>query len=226
MPLLPAIRHPWDVSPAEARAIQEALRQRVVLEPLGRPPAQVAGVDVSVRHGEARAAVVLMDYPGLTPLEAAVATLPVRFPYVPGLLAFREGPAVLEALAALEGTPDLLVFDAQGLAHPRRMGLATHLGVLLAVPSIGCAKSRLIGRHELPSVERGDWRPLLDGDEVIGAVVRTRRGVRPLFVSVGQRVDLPSAIEIVLGCCSRYRLPEPTRWAHRVAGGARLPTRA
>jgi len=223
MPLYPLVTHPWDVSPGEARAIQKALRQQVVIEPLTQTPRCVAGVDVSIRGGWARAAVVLMDYPGLRPLEAALATLPVHFPYVPGLLAFREGPAVLEALATLEGRPDLLLFDAQGLAHPRRIGLATHMGVLLGIPTVGCAKSRLVGTHEAPPVERGAWRPLLDGEEVIGAVVRTRGGVKPLFVSVGHRVDLPSAVALVLGCCSRYRLPEPTRWAHRVAGGARLP---
>jgi len=131
---------------------------------------------------------------------------------------------VLAAMERLTDRPDVLMFDAQGLAHPRRMGLATHLGILLGVPAVGCAKSRLCGAYVEPDEQKGDWTPLIDGDEVIGAVVRTRDGVRPVFVSVGHRVDLETAISLVLGCANKYRLPEPTRWAHRVAGGQPLPT--
>jgi deoxyribonuclease V len=147
----------------------------------------------------------------------------VSFPYVPGLLAFREGPVVLAALAKLQDQPDVLIFDAHGLAHPRRMGLASHLGVLLDRPTVGCAKSRLVGVHEEPDESRGSWTPLTDADEWIGAVVRTRDHVRPVYVSIGHRVDLKTAISLTLGCTSRYRLPEPIRWAHRVAGGKPLP---
>jgi deoxyribonuclease V len=166
--------------------------------------------------------VVLLSYPALNPFQAATAESPVSFPYVPGLLAFREGPVVLAALEQLGDRPDVLMFDAQGLAHPRRMGLATHLGVLLDMPAVGCAKSRLCGTYVEPGERKGSWEPLVDGGEVIGAVVRTRDRVRPVFVSVGHRVDLESSVSLVLGCANRYRLPEPTRWAHRVAGGVPL----
>jgi deoxyribonuclease V len=142
---------------------------------------------------------------------------------VPGLLAFREGPSILAALATLKAQPDVLIFDAQGLAHPRRMGLAAHLGVVLDIPSVGCAKSRLVGTYRVPGELKGSWEPLVDEGEVIGAVVRTRGRVRPVFLSVGHRVDLETAIALVLGCTPRYRLPEPTRWAHRVAQGAEFP---
>lgn len=223
MAVLPIFNHRWDLSPAEARALQTDLRTRVRCEPLSGPVQWVAGVDVSVKEGTCRAAVVLVSLPGLDPAEAVVAERPVSFPYVPGLLAFREGPAVLAALENLVGQPDLLIFDAQGLAHPRRMGLAAHLGVLLDLPAVGCAKSRLCGEHREPGLEQGSWVPLMDGTETIGAVVRTRRRVRPVFVSVGHRIDLQGAVDLVLRCCAGYRLPEPTRWAHRVAGGGTLP---
>lgn len=224
MAIQPVFTHPWEVSTAEARRIQHQLRERVVVQPLNPQPKVIAGVDVSVKEEQARAAVVLLTYPDLTPTEAATAEMPVSFPYVPGLLAFREGPVVLAALEQVAGRPDVLMFDAQGLAHPRRMGLATHLGVLLDMPAVGCAKSRLCGKHEEPEERKGGWVPLLDRDEVIGAVVRTRDGVQPLFVSIGHRMNLETAISLVLGCTTKYRLPEPARWAHRVAGGESLPT--
>jgi deoxyribonuclease V len=203
--------------------IQCDLRRHVRLEPLEVQPAIVGGVDVSVRQGEARSAVVLLSFPGLELIEAATAERPVTFPYVPGLLAFREGPVALEALARIEHRPDVLIFDAHGLAHPRRMGLATHLGVLLDMPTVGCAKSRLCGEHTEPDAKRGSWRPLLDGDELIGAVIRTRDNVTPVFVSAGNRLCLEDAIALVLACAPTYRLPETTRWAHRVAGDAAEP---
>jgi deoxyribonuclease V len=213
----------WDVSPADARDIQRQLRGRALVAPLDRQPEVLAGIDVSVKGGQARAAVVLLSYPENTPFQTATAAMPVSFPYVPGLLSFREGPVVLAALGQLERRPDVLMFDAQGWAHPRRMGLATHLGILLDMPAVGCAKSRLCGTHGEPDEQKGSWTPLMDGDEVIGAVVRTRDRVQPVFVSVGHRVDLETAVSLVLGCATRYRLPEPTRWAHRVAGGESLP---
>jgi deoxyribonuclease V len=215
----PVITHPWDVSPAEAREIQRQMRGRVLVQPLDHQPEIVAGVDVSVKDGRARAAVVLLSYPDLVPLQAVTAERPVSFPYVPGLLTFREGLVTLAALEQLMDQPDVLIFDAQGLAHPRRMGLATHLGVLLDRPTVGCAKSRLCGEYQEPGEQKGSWSPLVDGDEVVGAVVRTRDGVKPVFVSIGHRVDLETAVSLVLNCAPRYRLPETTRWAHRVAGG-------
>ncbi len=226
MTLRPVSSHPWNVSPAEARGIQRQLRERVLIQPLVRQPQVIAGIDVSIKAEYGCAAVVLLTYPDLTPFQSVTAEEAVSFPYVPGLLAFREGPVVLAALERLADRPDLLMFDAQGLAHPRRMGLATHLGILLDVPAVGCAKSLLCGEYREPGARRGSWSPLLDGDEVIGAALRTRDGVQPVFVSVGHRVDLETAIALVLNCTTRYRLPEPTRWAHMVAGGQPLPTPA
>lgn len=223
MTVEPVIAHPWDVSTDEAKEIQRELRQHVTVEPLDRSPGVVAGVDVSVKNGQARSAVVLLSFPDLKPLEGKTAEEVTRFPYVPGLLAFREGPVVLAALEKLTRRPDVLILDAHGLAHPRRMGLATHLGVILDLPSVGCAKSRLCGEYSEPGPEKGSWTRLCDEDEIIGAVVRTRDNIRPVFVSVGHRVDLETAVSLVLGCAPTYRLPETTRWAHRVAGGGSLP---
>lgn len=223
MTVEPVITHPWDVSTDEAKEIQRELRQHVTVEPLDERPDTVAGVDVSVKNEQARSAVVLLSFPDLEPLEAETAEEAARFPYVPGLLAFREGPVVLAAVEKLTSQPDVLIFDAHGLAHPRRMGLATHLGVILDLPSVGCAKSRLCGQYTKPGPEKGNWTRLYDGDEIIGAVVRTRDNVSPVFVSVGHRVDLETAVSLVLDCAPTYRLPETTRWAHRVAGGASLP---
>lgn len=219
-----AISHSWDLPTSEAMALQARLADRVVTETTFDPDvvATVAGVDVGF-HGEvARAAVVVLSFPELEVVDYALAEVPVTFPYVPGLLAFREGPSVLAALEKLTTWPDLLIFDAQGLAHPRRLGLASHLGVVLDWPSIGCAKSRLVGIHDEPGEEVGEWVPLFDEGQTIGAVVRTRKGVKPLFVSIGHRVDLPMAIEFVLRCTQGYRLPETTRNAHKVAGGVEL----
>lgn len=214
--------HEWNVSPSEAMEIQQQLRDRVSTERDFGQVNTVAGVDVSFKGDVARAAVVILSYPELAPLDYSLAELPVEFPYIPGLLAFREAPAVLAALEKLKTEPDLFIFDAQGLAHPRRMGLATHLGVIMDRPSIGCAKSRLCGHHHEPGPERGSYTYLYDREEIIGAVVRTQTGVSPLYVSIGHRVDLPTAIEYVLNCCTKYRLPETTRYAHRVAGGEKL----
>lgn len=222
MPRIPlAIDHPWAVTPAEARAIQETLRERVELA--DRLPAlrHVAGVDVGFEaHGRiTRAAVVVLSYPALALVDQTVQRQPTQFPYVPGLLSFRELPAVLAAIEGLTVRPDVYLCDGQGLAHPRRFGLACHLGVLLNTPAIGVAKTRLIGSHAEPPLEKGGFTPLMDGEEVIGAVLRTRTGVKPLYVSIGHRVSLTTAIRLVLACTRRYRLPETTRWAHRLASG-------
>ena len=214
--------HRWDVSPSEAVEIQQGLRSRVSTERTFGQVNTVAGVDVSIKGEVARAAIVVLNYPELPPVDYSLAELPAQFPYIPGFLAFREAPSVLAALDKLKTEPDLFIFDAQGLAHPRRLGLATHLGVIINKPSIGCAKSRLWGKHYEPGPDRGSFAHLYDGDEIIGAVARTRTGVSPLYVSIGHKVDLPAAIEYVLGCCTKYRLPETTRYAHRVAGGEKL----
>jgi len=219
-----SISHRWDLSPSEARAIQHQLAERVISETTFNPGAvrTVAGVDVGIRGGMARAAVVVLRLSDLEPVDCAVDEKPATFPYIPGLLTFREGPAVLGALERLSTWPDLLIFDGQGIAHPRRIGLAAHMGVLLDHPSVGCAKSRLLGAHAEPGETVGDWEPLSDEGEVIGAVVRSRAGVKPLYVSIGHRVDLPTAVALVLRCTRGFRLPETTRYAHRVAGGADL----
>jgi deoxyribonuclease V len=224
-----AHQHPWDVSHERALTIQARLARH--LKPEGKldDAHSVAGIDVSfpraLRRGDqqwARAAVVVLTYPQLKPIEQVVAERPVEWPYIPGLLSFREGPVVLAALEKLRTEPDVLIFDGQGLAHPRRLGLATHLGILLDRPSIGCAKSRLCGQYQGPGPNKGDWAPLIDEGERIGAVVRSRDSVKPIFVSIGQHVDLETAIDFSLSCCTRYRLPEPTRLAHQAAGGKQL----
>lgn len=213
--------HPWDVTPAEARAIQEQLRDRVLRQDRLGDIRRVAGVDVGFEQGGriTRAAVAVLGFPDLEPLGEAIARLPTSFPYIPGLLSFREIPAVLAALQQLEQLPDLLLCDGQGLAHPRRFGIACHLGVLVDLPSIGVAKSRLLGEHEEPGPDKGSWEPLLDRGETIGAVVRTRSRVKPLYVSIGHRLSLDTAIRYLLACTPRYRLPETTRRAHRLASG-------
>jgi deoxyribonuclease V len=217
-----AVSHAWDLSVVEAQALQSQLAAKVVAKTTFDPGSvkAVAGVDVSFRE-VARAAVVVLDFPSLQPLDYAVAETAITFPYVPGLLTFREGPCVLKALERLRSWPDLFIFDGHGLAHPRRLGLASHMGVILDHPSIGCAKSRLSGEHNQPGDAVGDWTPLWEKGETIGAVVRSRRGVKPLYVSIGHRVDLTTAIDVVLRSLGRYRLPETTRHAHRLAGGVR-----
>lgn len=211
--------HPWNVSPAEAIRIQSRLRKRILCQRDVEDVCSVAGVDVGVKGDMARAAVVVLSYPDLQPLAQSVAEQPVPFPYVPGLLSFREMPSILSAFERLSTEPDLIIVDGQGIAHPRRLGIASHLGVWLDKPTIGCAKSRLWGRHKEPGMQRGAYAYLYDGEEVIGAALRTKDRTRVVYVSVGHRMDLRSAIEVVLRCCRGYRLPQMTRLAHQVAGG-------
>jgi deoxyribonuclease V len=220
------LSHSWDLSPKEAFKLQSDLAAKVERQSRLGPVRHVAGIDVSVRDDVTRAAVVVLDFEGLKPIDYAIATRPVSFPYVPGLLAFREGPVVLDALKRVGTAPDLLVFDGQGLAHPRRLGIASHIGLLVDMPAIGCAKSRLCGQHDEPGEEPGKSASLVDKGEIIGAVLRTRRGVKPVYVSIGHRVDLATSIEYVFASCRGYRLPETTRWAHRVAGGDVPPSQA
>ncbi len=216
------ISHRWNLTPRSARALQERLRSSVVQRDAGaKRPDLVAGIDIGFeQQGQVtRAAAVVLTYAELETLEEVIARRKTRFPYVPGLLSFRECPAALAALGRLESRPDLLVCDGQGYAHPRRFGLACHLGVLTGIPSIGVAKSRLIGVHEPVPDVKGAWVPLRDGDEIIGAVLRTRVGVKPVYVSVGHKITLKKAIDLVLGLTPRFRLPETTRRAHRLASG-------
>jgi deoxyribonuclease V len=217
------LMHSWNVTPEQAREIQQQLRAQVVSADELGPVRFVAGIDVAFEENNsvARAAVAALRFPELELCESAVVRHPVGFPYIAGLLSFREAPAALEALQTLRHLPDLLLCDGQGLAHPRRFGLACHIGVLSQTPSIGVAKTPLTGVHEAVPAERGSWRPLLDDGEVVGAALRTAAGVKPLFVSIGHRISLATAIEYVLRCAPRYRLPETTRWAHRIASEIR-----
>jgi len=184
-------------------------------------PRFIAGVDISVKRegGQATGAVVILQYPELRVLEVKVIGGRLDFPYIPGLLSFRESPLMLAACQELTLVPDLILVDGQGIAHPRRMGLASHLGLFLDAPTIGCAKSLLCGQHEVPGEEPGSYAEIRDGEEVIGAALRTKPGVNPVYVSIGHKVSLESAIYWVLKCCRGYRLPEPARLAHLAAGG-------
>jgi deoxyribonuclease V len=217
--------HNWDLTPEQAARVQIELRQRLVLRWDNRPVHRIGGVDVSVKTETARAAIVVLSYPDLKPIEAAVADAPLVFPYIPGLLSFREGPAVLLAWSKLQNKPDLLMFDGQGIAHPRGIGIASQMGLWLERPTIGVAKSRLFGRHAEVGPQRGDRAALLDkGGNIIGTVLRTREKTNLLYISPGHLMDVEYATQFVLDCCTGYRLPEPTRWAHKVAGGEKLPT--
>lgn len=216
------LSHPWDVTPKEAVKIQDRLRRYVIEEDRFGVIERVAGADASYQRmtKQMRAAVAVLAYPSLTHIDQASSNQESPFPYIPGLLSFREVPALLDALQRLQQSPDLILCDAHGRAHPRRFGLACHLGVLTDIPTVGVAKSRLVGEHEAVPKRRGAWAPLKYQGEVIGAVLRTRRGTKPVFVSIGHRVSIESAIEIVLNCAPRYRLPETTRAAHRLASDA------
>ena len=217
--------HNWQVNVAQAVEIQKTLATRVSRSGDDKPPRFIAGVDVSVHRetGRGTGAVVVLSYPELEIAEVRVVNDRIEFPYVPGLLSFRELPLLLPVCERLSVTPDLILVDGQGIAHPRRVGLASHLGLFLDRPTIGCAKSRLCGSHEAPGNEAGSYAELVEGDEVIGAVLRTRTGVKPLYVSIGHRIDLQMAVHWVMACCRGYRLPEPTRLAHLAAGGNLKP---
>ena len=215
--------HGFDLTPGEARRLQGELASRVVAGPaldLGGVR-HVAGADVSTQGERAYATVVVLDFPGLSVVEVQGFEAALEFPYVPGLLAFREIPSVAGALEKVQTAVDAVILDAQGLAHPRRMGLASHVGLSLDVPTVGCAKTRLVGTHAEPGAEKGSAADLVHRGEVIGRVVRTRERVSPVFVSVGNRIDLDSAVELVLACTTRYRLPETTRRAHEAANRLR-----
>jgi deoxyribonuclease V len=227
--------HPWRVSYAQAVAIQERLRAQVRIQPQARPVRLVAGADVAYSRVTHRmyAAVVVTSLPELTRVETVGAFHRARFPYIPGLFSFRELPPLLLAFARLRHRPDVLFFDGQGLAHPRRFGLACHGGLLLRRPALGCAKSLLVGAHGPLGFERGATADLVHEGEVVGAALRTQQGVGPVYVSVGHRMDLPSALRLVLAATGRYRIPEPLRLAHqatetlrrRLDAGVRPPRR-
>jgi deoxyribonuclease V len=216
--------HEFNVTTQEAKALQLALASRIVTENrLQTAPHLILGLDVSVqRNSEAVAAAVVLSYPDLAVMEKAVVNRRVRFPYVPGLLSFREIPITLEVCEKLATQPDLVMVDGQGLAHPRRIGLASHLGLFLNVPTIGCAKSRLCGEYADPAETAGSYSWVRDAGEIIGAALRTRSGSQPLVISIGHQIDLSSALHWVLQCCRGYRVPAPTRLAHLLSRGQTL----
>ncbi|MBN1856823.1 MAG: deoxyribonuclease V [Dehalococcoidia bacterium] len=215
--------HSWDISTTEAGILQRDLATRVVRSRCSSfRPLHIAGVDVSVDrlHGTARAAVVVLSYPGMQPVETRTVEGCLSWPYVPGFLSFREAPLILSACSELDIVPDLLLVDGQGIAHPRGFGLASHLGLFLDIPAVGCAKSLLCGTHACLDTHRGATAELTYKGEIVGAAVRTRTGVKPVYVSIGHKTDLATAVEWVLHCSGRYRLPEPTRLAHIAASGS------
>ncbi len=209
--------HSWNVTPEEARRLQNGLRTQVVRTDQFGKINTVAGVDIGLKKDIAFASVVVLSFPDLQVVDSVVTESPVRFPYIPGLLSFREIPPLLTAFTQLQTEPDLVIVDGQGIAHPRRFGLASHLGLILDKPTIGCAKSRLCGQYEEPESEQGFYTYLMDKGEVIGAVVRTRRNVQVVYISIGHRISLDSARTLTLACCRGYRLPETTRYAHKAA---------
>lgn len=220
---LPKALHRWDLPPRRARAIQAQLASRVICKGTLTDPRLIAGADLAFTPGGyyCVAGVVVWDAHQGEVVERRTAFRKVRFPYVPGLLSFREGPALLAAIRKLRTEPDAFIFDGQGMAHPRRLGLASHMGIAIDRPSVGCAKSRLIGEHAEPSSAKGSRKPLIHDGERIGTVLRTRDAVRCVYVSIGHRVDLRSAERLVLRCAVRFRLPEPTRLADQLVGRVR-----
>jgi len=214
--------HPWDLDTNQARELQSKLSHKVIRCNRGINIRLIAGIDISIsRFSKAgRAAVVVLNYPDLELYEISTVDDDIDFPYIPGLLSFREAPLALRAWQGLKSRPDLLMVDGQGIAHPRRLGIASHLGLLLDISTIGCAKSRLIGTHDSLPEDAGNYRLLQEKDEIIGAAVRTKRAVKPVYVSIGHRIDLDSAISLVLECCRGFRLPQPTRLAHIAASGS------
>ncbi|HET6432517.1 deoxyribonuclease V [Dyella sp.] len=222
------MRHPFDIDPqwlawdgdvARARALQSELAAGVRLHDELPPPRLIAGVDVGFEQGGAvtRASAVLLDAASMQPVADALARLPTRMPYIPGLLSFRELPAVLEALAQLPEVPDLILVDGHGVAHPRGLGIAAHLGVVTDLPAIGVAKKVLVGKHDPVGPQRGDQAVLIHRGRLIGTALRSKDGIKPLIVSPGHRVSHATAVQQVLACGRGYKLPEPTRWADRIA---------
>ena len=220
--------HDWNVTPREAVELQKSLRERVSLAPLGQTIETIAGADISFNKFSPTvyAGIVVMRLPSLEVIEEVGVVSETRFPYVPGLLSFRETPSVLEAWAKLKTEPDAVMFDGQGLAHPRRVGIACHVGLLIERPTLGCAKSVLVGKYEEPPKERGQWTELIDKGETVGAALRTKNNVQPIFVSPGHLIDLNGAISLTLACDGGYRQPEPTRLAHHLVNALRRGERA
>lgn len=203
----------------EAKIIQKKLTNQVIKKDNLEIVNYVAGVDVGFQDNYkiTKAAIAVLKFPSLELVESQTAFIPTTFPYIPGFLSFREIPALLKAIEKLTIIPDIILCDGQGIAHPRRFGIASHLGVLLDLPTIGVAKSLFIGKHEEVPLEKGSWQPLIDREQVIGAVLRSRTNVKPIYISIGHKISLPTALDYVMGCLTKYRLPETTRWADKLA---------
>jgi deoxyribonuclease V len=212
--------HDWDLDPSEAIACQNNLAEQLIDdEPLDLDAIEyVAGVDVSVKRDVSQAAVVVLGYPDLDPVETVRVQQPTQYPYIPGLLTFREGPVLEEAFQQLQQEPDVFIFDGMGQIHPRKMGIAAHLGLWLDKPTIGCGKNHLVGMYDEPGTEKGDYAPLYYKGDQLGVVLRTRTNVKPVYISVGHRAELQSAIKLVLSVTPKYKLPRPIRLAHKAAG--------
>src|SRR3954471_23265946 len=215
--------HEWDLTPREAVELQKRLRERVRITPLKKRVETVAGADISFNKFDPTiyTGIVVLRLPTLEIIEEVGIVSETKFPYVPGLLSFRESPSVLEAWAKLKTEPDVVMFDGQGIAHPRRVGIASHVGLLINRPTLGCAKSVLVGKYEEPERERGSWTEMVDKGEIVGAAVRTKKDVQPIFVSPGHLIDLEGAINLTLQCDGGYRQPEPTRRAHLLVNALR-----
>jgi deoxyribonuclease V len=203
----------WPKDMKRARLIQGILKEKVKITPLRKRPEYITGVDAAFLHDKVIGVACLYKYPDLILIEEAHAVTEALFPYIPGFLSFREGPAIIKAVHSLKQKPDVILFDGQGIAHPRGLGIASHIGVLLDTPTVGCAKSRLIGEYKEPGSKKGNWSLLRYDGKIVGAVLRTKDNVRPLFVSPGNKIDLRGSIEIALGCIRKYRIPEPLRRA-------------
>jgi len=218
--------HSWNLSYFQAIALQKSLCRKVQLIGLKKWPKTVAGIDCAFSRDKKKiiACAALLKLPGFELIETKNTVQDLMFPYIPGLLSFREAPACIAAVKKLKNEPDAFLIDGQGVAHPRRFGLACHLGLFFGKPTIGCAKSRLTGSFEEPPLEKSSYSPLKDGDEIIGAVVRTRTNVKPVFVSVGNKCLLKDAIKIILDCTTKYRIPEPARLAHQLVSALKLKT--
>ncbi|NEO31537.1 MAG: deoxyribonuclease V [Symploca sp. SIO3C6] len=212
-------RHPWPATVKEAKIVQQQLQPEVITSDQLEEVLYIAGVDVGFEDNGriSKAAVAVLSFPDLQLQEQGIAKCPTTFPYIPGFLSFREVPVILDALEQINTVPNLILCDGQGIAHPRRFGLACHLGVLTDIPTIGVAKSLFIGKHDELAEEKGNWQPLHHQGEIVGAVVRSRTRVKPIYVSIGHRLSLPTAINYTLRCTTKYRLPETTRWADKLA---------
>ncbi|MCL4456781.1 MAG: deoxyribonuclease V [Nitrospirae bacterium] len=207
----------WPLNIKDAKAVQEGLRHKVKIFPLSKQPRYIAAADAAFIDDKIIAAVCVYKYQGIEYLEHEIVVRKITFPYIPGYLTFREGPAIVEAIKKLKTIPDVIIFDGQGIAHPKGLGIASHIGVLLDMPTIGCAKSRLTGTFKEPGQRKGQWSRLMCNGKTIGAVLRTRDNVRPVFVSAGHKIDLKTSVDIIVHCTGNYRIPLPQRCADMIA---------